>query len=111
MCLTPSPSNVALRRREFATLKSVGMTRKGFNRMMNYECLLYGLRALLVGGHFGAVHGGDLPQTSSIVVGSPMIPWKQAGIAGGQRVPGDLCHHALCDAEDQKGKSHGRVEK
>ena len=30
-------------------LKSVGMTRKGFNRMMNYECLLYGTKALLYG--------------------------------------------------------------
>ncbi|HIR64604.1 MAG TPA: ABC transporter permease, partial [Candidatus Faecousia faecigallinarum] len=36
-------TNVALRRREFAMLRSVGMTRGGINRMMNYECLLYGL--------------------------------------------------------------------
>ena len=75
-------TNVALRRREFATLKSVGMTRKGFNRMMNYECLLYGLRALLVGLPISALFTAAIcHQTSSIVVGSPMIPWKQAGIA------------------------------
>ena len=42
-------TNIALRRREFAMLKSVGMTRGGFNRMMNYECVLYGSRALLYG--------------------------------------------------------------
>lgn len=42
-------TNVALRRREFAMLRSVGMTRGGINRMMNYECLLYGLRALAFG--------------------------------------------------------------
>ena len=42
-------TNVALRRREFAMLKSVGMTDKGFNKMMNFECLLYGSRALLLG--------------------------------------------------------------
>ncbi len=42
-------TNINLRRREFAMLKTVGMTRKGFNKMMNYECLLYGSRALLVG--------------------------------------------------------------
>lgn len=42
-------TNISLRRREFAMLKSVGMTAKGFNRMMNYECLLYGFRALLSG--------------------------------------------------------------
>lgn len=75
-------TNVALRRREFATLKSVGMTRKGFNRMMNYECLLYGLRALLVGLPISALFTAAIcHQTGSIVVGSPMIPWKQAGIA------------------------------
>ncbi len=42
-------TNISLRRREFAMLKSVGMTAKGFNKMMNYECLLYGFRALLSG--------------------------------------------------------------
>lgn len=42
-------TNVQLRRREFAMLKSVGMTRRGFRRMMNYECLLYGCKALLLG--------------------------------------------------------------
>ena len=42
-------TNINLRRREFAMLKSIGMTRKGFNKMMNYECLLYGLKGLLYG--------------------------------------------------------------
>ena len=42
-------TNISLRRREFAMLKSVGMTQKGFRRMMNYECLLYGSKALLFG--------------------------------------------------------------
>ena len=42
-------TNINLRRREFAMLKSVGMTAGAFNRMMNYECLLYGSRALLYG--------------------------------------------------------------
>ena len=42
-------TNISLRRREFAMLKSVGMTQKGFRRMMNYECLLYGFKALLLG--------------------------------------------------------------
>lgn len=42
-------TNINLRRREFAMLKSVGMTQKGFHKMMNYECLLYGSRALLFG--------------------------------------------------------------
>ena len=42
-------TNISLRRREFAMLKSVGMTQKGFRRMMNYECLLYGSIALMLG--------------------------------------------------------------
>lgn len=42
-------TNINLRRREFAMLKSVGMTKGGFNKMMNFECLLYGSRALLFG--------------------------------------------------------------
>lgn len=42
-------TNISLRRREFAMLKSVGMTQKGFNKMMNFECLLYGLRSIMWG--------------------------------------------------------------
>ncbi len=42
-------TNISLRRREFAMLKSVGMTERGFNKMMNFECLLYGSKALLLG--------------------------------------------------------------
>ena len=42
-------TNVALRRRDYAMLRSMGMTKRGMNRMMNYECLLYGGKALLIG--------------------------------------------------------------
>lgn len=42
-------TNISLRRREFAMLKSVGMAQKDFNKMMNFECLLYGSKALLLG--------------------------------------------------------------
>lgn len=42
-------TNVSLRRREFAMLKSVGMSQKSFNRMINYESLIYGSRSLLAG--------------------------------------------------------------
>lgn len=42
-------TNVNLRRREFAILKSVGMTNHSFNKMLNYECIFYGLKALLYG--------------------------------------------------------------
>ncbi len=39
-------TNIGLRRREFAMLKSIGMTQTMFNKMMNYECLLYGVKGL-----------------------------------------------------------------
>ncbi len=42
-------TNVGLRRREFAMLRSVGMMNKELSRMMGLECLLYGSRALLFG--------------------------------------------------------------
>jgi len=42
-------TNINLRRIEFAMLKSVGMTDSSFNRMLNYECIFYGVRALLYG--------------------------------------------------------------
>ncbi|MCH5252465.1 MAG: ABC transporter permease [Lachnospiraceae bacterium] len=42
-------TNMSLRRREFAMLRSVGMTQKGFYRMIRFECLLYGLKGLLYG--------------------------------------------------------------
>ena len=42
-------TNISLRRREFAMLKSIGMTGKGFTRMMNYECILYGAKSLIYG--------------------------------------------------------------
>lgn len=42
-------TNIRLRRQEFAMLRSVGMTEKGFHRMMSYECILYGAKGLLAG--------------------------------------------------------------
>jgi putative ABC transport system permease protein len=42
-------TSIALRKREFAMLKSIGMTPKGFNRMINYESIFYGMKALLYG--------------------------------------------------------------
>ncbi|WP_339164565.1 ABC transporter permease [Siminovitchia sp. FSL W7-1587] len=42
-------TSVSLRKREFAMLKSVGMTPKGFSRMIHYESIFYGIKALLYG--------------------------------------------------------------
>lgn len=42
-------TSVGLRVREFAMLKSVGMTPQSFNRMICFESLFYGIKALLYG--------------------------------------------------------------
>lgn len=42
-------TNVSLRRREFAMLRSIGLGNNGFRRMMNYECIIYGVKGLVWG--------------------------------------------------------------
>lgn len=42
-------TNIKLRRRELAMLRSVGMTNRDFNKMMVFECIFYGSRSLLIG--------------------------------------------------------------
>ena len=42
-------TNIRLRRRELAMLRSVGLSDRAFNRMMRFECALYGIRTLLFG--------------------------------------------------------------
>jgi putative ABC transport system permease protein len=42
-------TSISLRKREFAMLRSVGMTPKGFNKMINYESVFYGVKALAYG--------------------------------------------------------------
>ena len=48
-------TNMHLRRREFAMLKSVGMTRKEFNRMIRLESIFYGTKSLIIGIPIGSV--------------------------------------------------------
>lgn len=42
-------TNIMLRKREFAMLKSMGMNMKSMKKMMNYECLIYGFRSIFYG--------------------------------------------------------------
>ncbi len=77
-------TNVLLRRREFAMLRSVGMTQKGFRRMMNYECVLYGVKGLMYGLpvalgityllYLGVSNGVDF---------AFFLPWSKVAIAVG----------------------------
>jgi putative ABC transport system permease protein len=42
-------TNIRLRKRELAMLRSIGMSERDFNKMMNFECVFYGMRTLLFG--------------------------------------------------------------
>lgn len=42
-------TNMILRSKEFATLKSIGMTTKEFNKMIRLESIMYGTKALIIG--------------------------------------------------------------
>lgn len=48
-------SNMELRKSEFATLKSVGMTKNEFNRMINLESLFYSFKSLFYGVILGSI--------------------------------------------------------
>ncbi len=50
-------TNMRLRNREFAMLRSVGMTEKEFNRMILLESVFYTLRSLVIGVILGTVLG------------------------------------------------------
>lgn len=75
-------TNIGLRRREFAMLKSVGMSAKSFNKMMNFECLLYGSKALLYGlpVSAGITYLIYLAVSSGYSTGFH-LPWTAIGIA------------------------------
>ena len=42
-------TNIRLRRRELAMLRSIGMSDRDFRKMMSFECILYGARTLFLG--------------------------------------------------------------
>jgi putative ABC transport system permease protein len=46
-------SNMELRQKEFAMLKSIGMTKKEFNRMINLETIFYGVKSWVYGTILG----------------------------------------------------------
>lgn len=50
-------TNMRLRSKEFAMLKSIGMTKKEFNRMIRLESIFYGLKSLLIGVPLGLLGG------------------------------------------------------
>ena len=69
-------TNMILRSKEFANLKSVGMTGKEFNRMIRLESILYGMKSLLIGIPIGLLGSFAIYKSfaNSIDLGY-LIPW------------------------------------
>ena len=77
-------TNILLRRREFAMLKSIGITGRSLSRMMNYECIIYGLKGLLLGLPTSFVITFLIwKSTDSAYVMPFYIPWMTVAIAIG----------------------------
>lgn len=69
-------TNIKLRRREIAMLKSVGLTPGGFLRMLRYESLFYGLTALLYGLPIGiALSFLIYKQFGGVIYFAFTLPW------------------------------------
>jgi putative ABC transport system permease protein len=70
-------TNIKLRRREIAMLKSVGLTPGGFRRMLRYESLFYGLTALLYGLPIGiALSFLIYKQFGGVIYFAFSLPWE-----------------------------------
>ena len=70
-------TNMILRSKEFANLKSIGMTSKEFNKMIRLESILYGLKSLIIGIPIGLVGSYAIYQSfaNSTDFGY-MLPWQ-----------------------------------
>ena len=74
-------TNMSLRSKEFAVLKSIGMTEKQFKKMINYESLLYGLKALIFGLPVGlAISYWLYTETGNVFSSEYHFPFKAVGI-------------------------------
>ncbi len=76
-------TNIKLRRRELAMLRSVGMSDRKFNKMMRFECAFYGMKALLVGLPLSfifswLIYKGMTAGEESI---NFVLPWASIGIS------------------------------
>lgn len=75
-------TNIILRKREFATLKSIGLTQKGLKKMILLEGLLYGI----VGAIYGSIIGCGISFLLFKSMGGFrefgwMVPWQAIAIA------------------------------
>lgn len=76
-------TNIRLRRRELAMLRSIGMSDRDFRKMMSFECILYGARTLFLGLPMAGVLSWLIYRW--MVWGGAeidfMFPWNSMGIS------------------------------
>ena len=75
-------TNMNLRRRELAMLKSIGMTKNEFNKMINLESIMYSTKALIIGIPLGIL--GSFAIYKAFANGSDygyLFPWQAIIIA------------------------------
>ena len=74
-------TNIKLRRRELAMLRSVGMSDRDFNKMMRFECAFYGVRALAAGIPLSLLASMLIVKAMSADDTRFLIPWGSMGIS------------------------------
>ena len=76
-------TSIALRKKEFAVLRSIGLTPHGFNKMMLFECLFFGLKSLLYGlpVSFIVIYLFHLSFNGIVTFDSMLIPYGSILIA------------------------------
>lgn len=75
-------TSISLRRKEFAVLRSIGLTPKGFNKMIIFESIYFGIKSLLIGIPIGLFITYLFHKvTNGVVESSLIIPFKSIIIA------------------------------
>lgn len=76
-------TSIALRRKEFAVLRSIGLTPNGFNKTLCFESLFFGLKALFYGipVSFGIILLMHLSMGNIVEMDSILIPWTSIILA------------------------------
>lgn len=75
-------TNLMLRRKEFAMLRSMGMSPKGFRKMMNFECLIYGIRSMIYGFLLTGLISAALCKTLGAGADVEfLMPWEYLSVA------------------------------
>ena len=71
-------TSMALRKREFAVLRSIGLTRKGFNKILFFESLFFGLKSLIyaIPVSLGVTIIIHYALADMMSINSSVIPWK-----------------------------------